>query len=96
MPISPSRPDADIHADTHNDTALFRSKDMQDTLADLEQTTDFIRRHIGPGDDAIAAMLRTVGADSLNDLVHKALPASILEKAPPATGYRPHGPHSTA
>ncbi|MBI1215934.1 MAG: aminomethyl-transferring glycine dehydrogenase [Alphaproteobacteria bacterium] len=57
-----------------------------ETIADLEQSDDFIRRHIGPGDEAVGAMLRTVGAQSLDDLVTKALPASILEKAPPATG----------
>jgi glycine dehydrogenase len=60
--------------------------DTHQTLAELEQTADFIRRHIGPGEAEIAAMLRTVGADSLDALTAKAVPAAILEKAPPATG----------
>jgi glycine dehydrogenase len=56
------------------------------TLANLEQKDDFIRRHIGPSDEAIAAMLRAVGASSLSDLTAKAVPAAILEKSPPAVG----------
>ena len=56
------------------------------SLADLEQKDNFISRHIGPRDAHIQAMLRTVGAASLDDLTAKAVPASILEKAAPATG----------
>ena len=54
---------------------------MQHTLDTLEQKNDFIRRHIGPGEDDIAAMLKAVGASSLDDLTSKAIPAAILEKA---------------
>ena len=54
---------------------------MTTTLDQLEQRNDFIRRHIGPGDADIAAMLRTVGASSLDDLIAKTVPASILEKS---------------
>jgi glycine dehydrogenase len=59
---------------------------MSPTLADLEQKTDFIRRHIGPGEEEIESMLRTVGAASLDELTRKAVPAAILEKSAPATG----------
>ncbi len=59
---------------------------MTPTLSDLEQRNDFIRRHVGPGDDEIAAMLRTVGASSLDDLAAKSVPGAILEKSPPAVG----------
>jgi glycine dehydrogenase len=59
---------------------------MPQTIQDLEQRTDFIRRHIGPSESDIAAMLRTVGASSLDDLTNKAVPASIREKSAPATG----------
>jgi glycine dehydrogenase len=59
---------------------------MTQRLADLEQTDDFIRRHIGPSDADIAEMLKAVGASSLDDLAQKALPASILEKTPADTG----------
>ena len=56
------------------------------SIADLEQKDDFIRRHIGPRDAQIQAMLRIVGASSLDDLTVKVVPASILEKFPPAIG----------
>ncbi|MEZ0225801.1 MAG: aminomethyl-transferring glycine dehydrogenase, partial [Alphaproteobacteria bacterium] len=59
---------------------------MTPALSDLEQRTDFIRRHIGPGEDEIAAMLRAVGAASLDDLTAKSVPAAILEKSAPVTG----------
>ena len=59
---------------------------MTTTIADLEQKEDFIRRHIGPSEEAVAAMLRVVGASSLDDLTAKTVPASILEKSAPATG----------
>ena len=38
---------------------------------------DFVRRHIGPTDADLAAMLTAVGADSLEDLMAEALPAAI-------------------
>jgi glycine dehydrogenase len=48
----------------------------------LEQTTDFVRRHIGPSDTEIAAMLATLGLPSLDALVDRAVPKSIRSKAP--------------
>ncbi|MEZ0259614.1 MAG: aminomethyl-transferring glycine dehydrogenase [Alphaproteobacteria bacterium] len=59
---------------------------MPQPIAELEQRNDFIRRHIGPSESDIAAMLRTVGASSLDDLVTKVLPAAIREKTAPVTG----------
>ena len=59
---------------------------MPVSIADLEQKDDFIGRHIGPRDAQIQSMLRTVGASSLNDLIAKTVPASILEKSAPAIG----------
>ncbi len=47
------------------------------TLADLEHNTDFIRRHIGPGQGEIAQMLAEVGANSLDDLMEQTVPAHI-------------------
>ncbi|MCK9468611.1 MAG: aminomethyl-transferring glycine dehydrogenase [Porticoccaceae bacterium] len=48
----------------------------------------FIGRHIGPDDRQIAAMLETLGATSLDDLMEKVVPATIhkqdsLDLAPP-------------
>ncbi|MCH7833427.1 MAG: aminomethyl-transferring glycine dehydrogenase, partial [Proteobacteria bacterium] len=48
------------------------------TLSDLEQRDDFIRRHIGPGDQQIAAMLDTLGLRSLDALIEKTVPENIV------------------
>ncbi len=47
------------------------------TLAQLEQPNDFVRRHIGPGQQEIANMLEAVGASSLDDLIEQTVPAGI-------------------
>jgi glycine dehydrogenase len=47
-----------------------------------EAATDFVRRHIGPSPRDVAAMLETVGAKSLNELMGQTLPSSIRQKAP--------------
>jgi glycine dehydrogenase len=43
---------------------------------------DFSRRHIGPSPDAVAAMLKVVGATSLDDLMARTLPSVIRQKQP--------------
>jgi len=48
------------------------------SLADLEMRDDFVRRHIGPGQPQIAEMLKTLGLKSLDELVEKAVPKSIV------------------
>ncbi|WP_300037036.1 aminomethyl-transferring glycine dehydrogenase [uncultured Roseobacter sp.] len=40
------------------------------------------RRHIGPSPDEMAAMLKTVGADSLEALIDDTVPAAIRQKEP--------------
>lgn len=52
------------------------------SLYDLEQHDDFIARHIGPSETDTQAMLQTVGAESLEALVHSTVPANILTNAP--------------
>src|SRR4051794_3389560 len=47
-----------------------------------EAATDFVRRHIGPSPRDIAAMLESVGANSLGELMGQTLPSSIRQKAP--------------
>jgi glycine dehydrogenase len=59
---------------------------MQKRLAELEQKEDFIGRHIGPREHDIQSMLRTVGVSSLDELIAKTVPASILEKSAPVIG----------
>jgi len=46
-------------------------------LAALEDHGAFIGRHVAPSEAEIAAMLRVVGADSLDDLAARTLPAAI-------------------
>ena len=47
-----------------------------------EAATTFVRRHIGPSPRDIDAMLETVGAKSLGELMGQTLPSSIRQKAP--------------
>ncbi len=42
----------------------------------------FARRHIGPSPRDVTAMLETVGAKTLSELIGQTLPASIRQKAP--------------
>ncbi len=53
------------------------SKDKK-SLEELEIHGDFIHRHIGPDEDEIRDMLTDIGADSLEDLIDKAVPPSIV------------------
>ena len=59
-----------------------------DELATLEAADGFVARHIGPAPEEIAAMLRAVGAASLEDLAARTVPGSIRRndamKLPPA------------
>ena len=48
-----------------------------DELAALEAADSFVARHIGPAPDEITAMLRAVGASSLDDLAARTVPGSI-------------------
>ncbi len=50
---------------------------MTRPLSELEQTDDFVRRHIGPEPDDVAKMLEVVGVASLDELMERAVPASI-------------------
>jgi glycine dehydrogenase len=47
-----------------------------------DAATTFVRRHIGPSPRDIKAMLETVGAKSLSELMGQTLPASIRQTAP--------------
>ena len=47
-----------------------------------EPAADFVRRHIGPSPRDIAAMLETVGANSLDELMSQTLPSAIRQKTP--------------
>jgi glycine dehydrogenase len=55
-------------------------------FTDLEQRDDFARRHIGPDAADEAAMLATLGVDSLDALIDAVIPPAIRAAAPLATG----------
>ncbi|MFC7736577.1 aminomethyl-transferring glycine dehydrogenase [Roseomonas sp. GCM10028921] len=61
-----------------------------DQLAALEDSAGFAARHIGPSESQIADMLRTVGAESLEALAARTVPAGIrdshLDALPPPVG----------
>ncbi len=56
--------------------------EQRHSLETLEMRGDFVRRHIGPGEEQIAEMLETLGYDSLEALVSAAVPESIVAKEP--------------
>ncbi len=51
-------------------------------LADLERQEGFVHRHIGPDEADMAAMLRVVGAESLDALADRAVPPDIRADPP--------------
>jgi glycine dehydrogenase len=51
--------------------------DVLAELADLEENDSFVRRHIGPSETELAAMLHAVGVVSLDDVAGKTVPESI-------------------
>ncbi|HWU43938.1 MAG TPA: glycine dehydrogenase, partial [Bdellovibrio sp.] len=46
-------------------------------LADLSSSNEFTPRHIGPNENDIQAMLKTLGFSSLNELADKVIPSQI-------------------
>jgi glycine dehydrogenase len=51
--------------------------DVLAELTELEENDGFVRRHIGPSETELTAMLATVGAASLDDVAAKTVPGSI-------------------
>lgn len=54
------------------------------SLTQLEQTQDFIRRHIGPDEAQTQVMLNDIGAESVDALIDEIVPASIRLSQLPA------------
>ena len=48
----------------------------------LDLTDRFVRRHVGPGPAEIAAMLKTLGVESLDALIDQTVPRSIRRRRP--------------
>ncbi|CDL83681.1 aminomethyl-transferring glycine dehydrogenase [Xenorhabdus szentirmaii] len=59
---------------------------MTQTLIQLENQGEFIRRHIGSSAEQQTEMLAMVGANSLDDLTDKIVPRDIVLPEPPAIG----------
>ena len=51
-------------------------------LRDLEQRDDFVHRHIGPSESEIASMLEALGIESLDALIERTVPSSIITRSP--------------
>jgi len=51
--------------------------DVLAELTDLEENDGFVRRHIGPSESDIAAMLGALGAASLDDVAARTVPGTI-------------------
>ena len=56
------------------------------SLAELEQTQDFIRRHIGPSEAQTETMLTDIGAHSIDALIDEIVPSDIRLADLPAIG----------
>ena len=50
-------------------------------LAELENPSEFVARHVGIDDDAEATMLKAIGAASRRALIEAIVPASIARAA---------------
>ena len=53
------------------------SKVVVNSLSELEQTQDFIRRHIGPSEAQTQAMLADIGTESVDALIDEIVPSDI-------------------
>ena len=56
--------------------------DDRRTLAELEMRGDFARRHIGPGEPQIKEMLDFLGLSTLDELIGRTVPSSIVSQRP--------------
>jgi glycine dehydrogenase len=60
----------------------MHAEHLSHALTELENRDEFIGRHIGPGEHAIAAMLASIGTDSLRTLIGETVPATIRLQRP--------------
>ncbi|MCZ6597104.1 MAG: glycine dehydrogenase (aminomethyl-transferring), partial [Planctomycetota bacterium] len=68
---------------------------MPPSVDDLRPTDTFPRRHIGPDESEVRAMLDVLGFGSLDELVERTLPAAIRsqEPLPSFSAGEPRGEH---
>ena len=55
---------------------------------DITPHLTFAYRHIGPDNQQIKDMLKTIGAESLEELFQQTIPSSIWSKKRPQSAYR--------
>ena len=60
------------------DDAQIKNSSNNGDPSGLLQSDDFVHRHIGPTPADIDAMLQTLGASSLDQLIESTVPASML------------------
>ncbi len=60
----------------------MHAEHLSHPLTELENRDEFIGRHIGPDEHAIAAMLASIGTDSLRTLIGETVPATIRLQRP--------------
>ena len=60
------------------------TQSLAPTLFDLEQTQDFIRRHIGPNEQETQIMLNDIGVESVDALIDEIVPSDIRLSQLPA------------
>ena len=65
-----------------SNTAPPRATHRTRSLDELIEPEEFTRRHIGPAVDDVAAMLTTIGAASIDQLLDETMPASIRSDTP--------------
>ena len=64
------------------DGTLTKTSSQTPSLNELEQHSDFTRRHIGPDPNDQQVMLATLGLDSLDALADKVIPSAIRSQTP--------------
>src|SRR5450756_90151 len=74
--LQPTRP---LKERNNMPTSHELAVDITAASISVTPTAAFSNRHIGPTESDVAAMLRTIGIDSLSDLIAEAVPASILD-----------------
>ena len=75
--FSQTYPDSLSEAHRKLSATEIRMPSTSPRLTDLENSDEFLSRHIGPGDADRREMLAAFGLQSMEDLVDKVLPASI-------------------
>ena len=77
--------------DSPQAVAALSLDDPLASLARLDPTDTFVRRHIGPSDAEVREMLGLLGLDSLESLVRETVPEAIRLRAPLTLSSLPSG-----